>query len=77
MGTEQHCVCCMLSGLLFEANPELVTAVTAQANFMEALLTTGYKFSPTQWSNIVVVKRLGQPPAEVTICVSLLKVSKC
>jgi len=48
-----------------------------QANFMEALLTTGYKFSPTQWSNIVVVKRLGQPPAEVgwTLGQALLEAS--
>jgi len=48
-----------------------------QANFMEALLTTGYKFSPMQWSNIIVVKRLGQPPAEVgwTLGQALLEAS--
>ena len=36
-----------------------------QASFLEALLTQGYHFAPKDWSNIVVVKRLGQPPAEV------------
>jgi len=36
-----------------------------QASFLEALLTQGYHFAPEDWSNIVVVKRLGQPPAEV------------
>lgn len=44
---------------------------------MEALLTTGYQFSPAQWSNIIVVKRLGEPPAEVgwTLGQALLEAS--
>jgi len=48
-----------------------------QANFLEALLTTGYHFSPAQWPNIIVVKRLGQPPAEVgwTLGQALLEAS--
>jgi len=36
-----------------------------QANFMRALLTTGYHFDSDSWENISFVKRLGNPPAEV------------
>jgi len=56
---------------------ETVYVACFQANFLEALLSTGYHFSPEQWSNIIVVKRLGQPPAEVgwTLGQALLEAS--